>query len=325
MKKFKFALIALAAVFAFTSCETDDELTDDVVDEQTDDETTNSSTTYFSGDLSTTSPSGTSTSEDVTFIVTLNEDNSTASVTLQAVSFTTNMPAQTMVLPNISYSKSNGVISFSTDSVIPEIDEVPYESYVVTNLNAQINSGVLYIGFTCLSVYTVDYVGYADGAETPDTDTEISPDVDTETETDTNTETDTESDGTLTDSPIETSDASGILTIVSPTGTTNVSDKVFEAEINYASGTMQITMKEVSFITNMPELTMVIKDLSYVQNDGLFTVEADSAVPYVDDVAYVSNTMSNVKATIDLDQSTFTVSFTCMSVYNISYSGQLIY
>lgn len=160
MKTTKFAFFAALALM-MASCDKDDDATVDTTTPDTEENTDTEIVTNMSfvGSIDVTLMGTTTTVDDANFTVVLDTEAETADITMVEISFVTGMPAQTMDLVGVAYTEADGVISFSEDSIIPEVAGVPYSSFELTGFEASIEDGAFDVEFTCMSVYTVSYSG----------------------------------------------------------------------------------------------------------------------------------------------------------------------
>lgn len=149
MKLFKQLLCAALALFT-VACTTDEEPATTPTDGS------------YSGVLTVVSPAGDTTETDgISFDVEIDSDASTLTLTLNAVSFNTNMPALTMYVEDVPYTESNGVITVDTTDVVPYIGGLPYDQYTFSTFYCSLSSEVMAVNLSCAS-YTISFAGARD-------------------------------------------------------------------------------------------------------------------------------------------------------------------
>lgn len=83
-------------------------------------------------------------------------ENLTANVDIYGAKFAQNMPAQNMSFKNIPVTVTSNGCVLSVGDLVPEIGDVPYPNYPVTNFNAIVNfSSGVDLDFNCMEVFAV--------------------------------------------------------------------------------------------------------------------------------------------------------------------------
>ena len=139
MKKF---LILLLTPLLLAACNDDEEFTPDAG-------------AYVCSLRVTDASTGQPTLEDtgIECLLTEQPDKSVA-LTMKNVKFTDNPrePVKTIVFPKLSRHNDDGSTIFeSTGAIIPEIDDAPYEDYVISNFACEVtdNAEKFHLVFTC--------------------------------------------------------------------------------------------------------------------------------------------------------------------------------
>ncbi len=278
MKNFKLLLIAFFAVL-FTSC-----------DKENNDPTT-PTPPQFKGELTTTS------SEDVKFItenalfdITFNEDNNTANIVMNEISFTDKMPAQTMKIENAAYTVVDGKIIIGTAETIPSIGGRPYDDYQITRLQSTIAKDSIMLEFACED-HAVSYKAAKSLGEIP----------------------------VLNNSATTEQSYSGNLEMISPSNkSTTTKDIVFETVIYDKIKQMDITMNGIKFSPMMPNIPMIIKWVNMKTEGETTTFSGKIFTPFVFGAAFPKYSFTNVSGTIKGNTLTAEMK---VSGFTVKYSG----
>lgn len=138
MKKLFLALTFIALTTAgFISCSDDEENETP----QPIENTSKQSTLEFNGEYNVQSSTGAFNDTIATSCELTNTES--LNLTLVDVRFSQKMPKMTIVVPNISYtlvisSAGDSIISFESDSIIPTLNEKPYEKQPAKNISGKI-------------------------------------------------------------------------------------------------------------------------------------------------------------------------------------------
>lgn len=139
MKKLLFLLLAAATV---TACDNDDE-------------NFNPDSGSYTCTLKVTDTAGDVTNQTSGVICNLTEQpDKSVALTMKNVKFTDNPrePVKSIVFPKLSRHNDDGSTIFeSTGAIIPEIDDAPYEDYVISNFACEVtdNAEKFHLVFTC--------------------------------------------------------------------------------------------------------------------------------------------------------------------------------
>lgn len=114
--------------------------------------------TYFYGTTTVVNNTNQSAYEttDPVYKVVINPKDMTANITLHQARFAASMPPMNMVFKGVNVTPYNSGYDLKCDSLIPEIGDVPYPQYQVTNLVGVENFlNNMKLDFDCMGVYSV--------------------------------------------------------------------------------------------------------------------------------------------------------------------------
>lgn len=127
MKKFFYLIVLTIAVFA-TSCEShedDNKFSEKIGLNQLYSVTMGNKTTLY---------------KPVMFTYELNYNEGTADITINGVQFSPMMPAITMEIEDIRFTKTISGIKLNATNIVPEVDDKPIPEYTISSLNCRIAS-----------------------------------------------------------------------------------------------------------------------------------------------------------------------------------------
>jgi hypothetical protein len=127
MKKFFYLIVLTIAVVA-TSCESHE------------DDNKFSEKIGLSQLYSVTMGNKTTLYKPVMFTYELNYNEGTADITINGVQFSPMMPAITMEIEDIRFTKSISGIKLNATNIVPEVDDKPIPEYTISSLNCRIAS-----------------------------------------------------------------------------------------------------------------------------------------------------------------------------------------
>lgn len=143
-------LLFVATALFSTSCDEVSDLADDIL-------SSTDGAIEYTGAI-TVSSDDTQTYYDANVSFELEAEDNVISIMMNGVKFDSNMP-YAMDIKISDITAVQGI--FSTTSVVPTIDDEPYESYTLSSVAGVYTTSTLTLNFTC-GDYDVTYVGLAD-------------------------------------------------------------------------------------------------------------------------------------------------------------------
>jgi len=112
------------------------------------------------------------TSTSTTYDVTLNNSKS-ATVVINNAQFDRNMPKMTITLRDIPVALTRSGYQLNTESIVPEINDIPLENYTMTDVSFEVykNATAMSLRFKC-NTQGAQYSTNASGSVYPDTENE---------------------------------------------------------------------------------------------------------------------------------------------------------
>lgn len=114
--------------------------------------------TYYYGTTTVVNNANKSTYEttDPIYKVVIDPKNMTADITLHKARFAASMPAMDMSFKGVAVTPYNTGYDLKCDSLIPEIGDVPFPAYQITNLEgAEKFLDNMKLNFDCMGIYSV--------------------------------------------------------------------------------------------------------------------------------------------------------------------------
>lgn len=173
---------------------------------------------------------------------TLHIVGDSASVTLCGVSFAPAMPAMDIVIPGLACEKKNGTYFIKGKDIVPTVKGAPVTRYKMSSVDASLTDDK----FVLNTVTAMGTIGFSNAY------VEIKPVV----------------SGKSYKGDLLSGDF--------------VKEIVVDLDTDEASSTMDVVLNDVKFAANMPlTLNITLKDVPYVEYDGIITFNAENIAPYM--------------------------------------------